>query len=124
MVAITDTTLRNTLSDAIDDAVNTGAGTATLKFETAADAVLATLNLQNPAFSAASNGTITLQGTTLSVAATATGTIDHVSLYDRDGTKQTEFTVGTGGADINLNYLTVDAVGQTVQITSFTLSPG
>jgi hypothetical protein len=41
---ILSTPLRNDLANQIDDSVNTGTGTAQLKFETAADAALATLN--------------------------------------------------------------------------------
>jgi len=68
-MAIThNTATRNVLADAVDAAINTGSGTATLVIKDGAS-VSATINLQNPAFGAASGGTITLAGVTLSATA-------------------------------------------------------
>jgi hypothetical protein len=113
--------VRNNLADRIDELVNTGAGTAKLQIETTGGGtVLATINLQNPAFGAAAAGIITLQGTPLSdTDADATGTAAEFAVTDRDGADVFRGSVGTSGEDINLSQTDVEA-GDTVTITSFT----
>lgn len=121
---ILTTALRNDLADQIDDSVNTGTGTAQLIFETAADAALATLNLQNPAFGTAATGVITLQGTPLSDTSATAGTCAQASVYDRTtptAEKQFEMSVGTGAQDIVISS-TVFGAGDTVQLTSLTVT--
>jgi hypothetical protein len=96
MFALTlETNLRNALADAIDDLVNTGAGTANLKFETSGDAEVATINFNNPAFGAAATGVITLQGTPLQDSSATGGTVAQFSIYNRNGTQVLEGTVAT-----------------------------
>lgn len=117
------TATRNSLADQIDALVNSGAGTAVLEFLDGAT-VCASFNLQNPAFGAASSGTITLQGTTLTDAsADASGTLDGFQVKDRDGTVifSGSITVTSGGGDIEVDSTSVTA-GQEVQLTSFTYS--
>ena len=121
MALTLETALRNDLADQIDDSINTGAGTAELRFETSGDVEVATVNLQNPAFGAASTGTITLAGTPLQDTNATGGTVAQFSIYDRDGTKQLEGTVATSGADINISSTSVGA-SDTVELTSFTLT--
>lgn len=121
---ILTTALRNDLADQIDDSVNTGTGTSQLIFETAADAPLATLNLQNPAFGTAATGVITLQGTPLSDTSATAGTCAQASVYDRTtptAEKQFEMSVGTGAQDIVISS-TVFGAGDTVQLTSLTVT--
>jgi hypothetical protein len=121
---ILTTALRNDLANQIDASVNTGTGTAQLKFETVADAALATLNLQNPAFGTAATGVITLQGTPLSDTSAAAGTCAQASVYDRTtptAEKQFEMSVGTGAQDIVISS-TVFGAGDTVQLTSLTVT--
>ena len=118
---ILETVLRNVLGDAIDAEINTGAGTAQLKFETSGDAALATIDLQNPAFGAAAAGVITLQGTPLSDTNASAGTVAQASIYDRDATKQLEMTVGTGAQEITISSTAIGA-GDTVQLTSLTIT--
>lgn len=121
---ILTTALRNDLANQIDTSVNTGTGTAQLKFETAADAALATLNLQNPAFGTAATGVITLQGTPLSDTSASAGTCAQASVYDRTtptAEKQFEMSVGTGAQDIVISS-TVFGAGDTVQLTSLTVT--
>lgn len=121
---ILSTPLRNDLANQIDASVNTGTGTAQLKFETAADAGLATLNLQNPAFGTAATGVITLQGTPLSDTSAAAGTCAQASIFDRNvptAEKQLEMSVGTGAQDIVISS-TVFGAGDTVQLTSLTIT--
>ena len=121
MALTLETVLRNDLADQIDDSINTGSGTATLEFETSGDVEVATINLQNPAFGAASTGVITLQGTPLQDTNATGGTVAQFSIYDRDAAKQLEGTVSTSGADINISSTTVGA-GDTVELTSFTIT--
>lgn len=120
------TSLQNTRMDAVDTAINTGAGTAVLEIGTTGmGSVLATINLQNPAFGAAAAGVITLQGTPLSDAsADATGTAAEARFKDRDGANViTGLTVGTSGADVILDSVSITA-GQTVTLNSATLTHG
>ena len=113
--------MRNTLADAVDAAINTGAGTAVLEILATAT-VLATINLQNPAFGAASSGVITLAGVTLSdTSADATGTADGFQIKDRNGTVVLSGTVTglSGGGDIELDNTSIVATQQ-VDITALT----
>lgn len=121
MALTLETSVRNAMADAIDATVNTGAGTATFKFETAVDAEVAAVNLQNPAFNTASTGTITLQGTPLQDTTAAGGTIEHFSIYDRNAAKVLEGTVQTTGGDVTISSLTV-GVNDTVELTSFSIN--
>lgn len=115
--------LRQALADYVDTEVNTGAGTANIKFETSADAALATCNLSNPAFGAATAaGTISLDTTpAVEDTSASAGTVAQASLYDRDGTKLLEMTVGTTGTEIDISSTTIGA-GDTVTLTSLDLS--
>ena len=121
MALILETGLRNALADAIDVQINTGAGTAELRFETTGDVEVATEALQNPAFGAAAAGVITCQGTPIEDTNATGGTVGQFSIYDRDGTKQLEGTVATAGADINISSTGVGA-GDTVRLTSLTIT--
>jgi len=117
------TAMRNVLADAVDTAINTGSGTATLVIKDSST-VLATINLQNPAFGASSSGTITLAGVPLEdSSADATGTADSFDIEDRDGTVVVSGTVTatSGGGDIELDNTSINAT-QSVSITSLTYS--
>lgn len=116
-----ETAMRNAIADAYDVRVNTGAGTAQLKFETSADAAVAAVNLQNPAFGAAAAGVITLAGVPLTSGAASAGTIEHASIYDRDAAKLAELTCGTAGAEIIITSLVIAAT-ETIDLTSLTIT--
>lgn len=125
------TTVRNALLDAIE----TAAGTSViLKLRTgaapancaAADSgtVVATLNLPSDWMNAASGGTKTLLGTWQDASADASGTAAHFRIYDSGGTTchlQGTVTITGGGGDMTLDN-NVLAVGQVVNVTSFTLT--
>lgn len=117
--------LRNVLADAVDTDINTGAGTAVLEIQTSGAVVLATINLDNPAFGAASAGVITLAGVPLSdTNADSTGTAERWLIKDRDGAAvltggANSVTLAAGGGDIELSSLGITA-GDTVTITSLT----
>lgn len=124
MALTLETSVRNAMADAIDATVNAGAGTATFKFETAADGEVAAVNLQNPAFDAAGTGgagVIQLQGTPLQDTTAAGGTIEHFSIYDRNAAKVLEGVVLTTGGDVTITSLSVTA-NDTVELTSFTIT--
>jgi hypothetical protein len=123
-MAITHSTaMRNTLADAVDAAVNSGAGTATMVWKDSSTA-LGTFDLANPAFGAASSGTITLQSTPITdSSADGSGTADNFDVEDRDGTVvfSGSITGSGGGGDIELDSTSITA-GQELELTSFTYS--
>lgn len=113
------TTMRNAIADAADTLIGT---TATLEFQTSGDVEVATLTLGNPAFGAAATGVITLSGTPLSDTSATGGTMAKFKLKSGGTTDQITGTVGTSGQDINFpGGLTVGA-GDTVTLTSFTIT--
>lgn len=118
---ILETVLRNVLADAIDNEINTGVGTAELRFETSADAEVATISLQNPAFGSAAAGVITLAGVPLSDLSATGGTTAQASIYDRDATKQLEMTVGTAATEIIISSTVIGATDQ-VDLTALTIT--
>ena len=119
------------------DAVETTVGTsAVLKFRTGsapadcatADSgtVIATLNLPSDWLAAASGGTKAKAGTWSDTSADNSGTIAHWRLYASDGTTchaQGTATITGGGGDITLDAVAVTS-GQTITVTSFTLTAG
>lgn len=125
------TAVRNARLNAIETAIGVS---AVLKIRTgsapanvaAADTgtVLATLNLPSDWLAAAASGAINKSGTWQDSAADATGTAAHFRIYASDGTTaHIQGTVGTSGADMNLNSVDV-VTGQLVTINSFTLTDG
>lgn len=108
------------------DAVTTAAGTtAVLEIGTTSMAsVLATIALGNPIASGASGGVLTLSGFPRSdTSADNTGTAAAARIRTASGGTDiiTGLTVGTSGADINLDSLSITA-GQTVTISSATIT--
>jgi hypothetical protein len=77
--------------------------------------------LDNPAFGAASGGTITLAGVPLSADAVATGDLDNFQILDRNGSVVYSGTITAtgGGGDSTVNNISVNT-GQEVAITSLT----
>lgn len=118
---VLETATRNALADAFDDLVNTGAGTANMKLETSGDAEVATFDFQNPAFGAAANGVITLQGVPIQDASASGGTVAQGSIYNRNGDKVSESVAATSGQEITVSSTTIGA-GETVTLTSLTVT--
>lgn len=125
--------VRNAKLDAVETTVGTS---AVLKFRTGsapadcatADSgtVVATLNLPSDWMAAASGGTKAKSGTWNDTSADNSGTIAHWRLYASDGTTchaQGTATITGGGGDITLDAVVVTA-GQTITVTSFTLTAG
>lgn len=84
--------------------------------------LLAELTMNATSFGAASGGTITANSITADTSADATGTASFFRIYESDGTTVVyQGTVGTSGADLNLNSTSINA-GVQVQVTSLSLS--
>ena len=124
MAIVLEDAARDAMLDALDAYINTGASTAIIEFQTPAGVEVATLSLNNPAFNAASGGSMELN-TTADVKDTgATGNATNVSkfvLKSRDATTVLTGSLATDGSgDINLNTLTIPA-NAIVQIDSLTI---
>ena len=127
------TTARNAALDAIETAIGASAilkirsGSAPADCGTAnSGTVLATLNLPSDWLAAASGGSKSKSGTWEDTSADAAGTAGHFRIYASDGTTvhmQGTITATGGGGDMTLDNTSI-ASGQTVTITSFTLSAG
>jgi hypothetical protein len=88
-----------------------------------ATGVLATIALQNPAFTEASQ-VLTLAGVPLSVAASASGTAAKAEIRNNAGTTIVSgLTVGTSGTDIIIGTTTITS-GGTVTCTAGTITHG
>lgn len=123
--------VRNARLDAIETTIGTS---AVLKIRTGAQpancatadsgTVLATLNLPSDWMAAASSGSKAKSGTWEDLSADNTGTAAHFRVYASDGTTcgiQGSITATGGGGDMTLDNTSI-ASGQTVTITSFTLT--
>ncbi len=92
--------------------------------------ILATINLPSDWMAAASSGSKAKSNTWEDTSADATGTAGHFRVYNSQATKDgtTCFLQGTvtatgGGGDMTLDNVSI-ASGQTVTITTFTLTDG
>lgn len=125
--------VRNAQLDALETAVGTSAvlkirsGSAPANCATAdSGTVLATINLPSDWMAAASSGSKSKSGTWEDASADATGTAGHWRLYASDGTTchaQGTCTATGGGGDMTLDNTSINS-GQTVTVTSFTISAG
>lgn len=125
--------VRNAMLDIIESTVGTS---AVLKIRTGAQpancaaedtgTVLATINLPSDWMAAANAGSKALNGTWQDASADATGTAAHFRVYASDGTTchmQGSVTATDAGGDMTLDNTSV-AVGQSITISSFTLTAG
>jgi hypothetical protein len=125
------TALRNSRLDAIDDACNAGAGAALLRIYDgsrpatggAATTLLAELTFSDPAFGAASSGTLIASSITQDSSANATGTATWFRIVDSSATFVMDGSVGTSGSDLNLTTTSIVAT-QPVSVTSFVITAG
>lgn len=120
------TAAKNTMLDAIDTLINTGAGTAVLKIRAGSvgtpGTVLATINLGNPAFGAAASGAMTMSGLPLSdTSADATGTAGMFEILDRDANVVVSgsITATGGGGDMTMPSTSITAT-EPVDLNTFT----
>jgi hypothetical protein len=127
------TAVRNARLDTVESTIGT---TAVLKIRTGAQpadvatadsgSVLATLTLPSDWMAAAASGSKAKAGTWQDTSADSTGTAQHFRIYASDGTTQHiqgSVTVTGGGGDLTLDNTSL-ATGQSVTITTFTLTDG
>jgi hypothetical protein len=118
------TAMRNTLCNAVVDAIDAGTDGKLVFRVTGSTADSpsasppATLTFSATAFGAAANGIATANAITSDTNA-AGGTIAFATLEDSAGTVCAHCAVGTSGSDINLSSLTVGA-GDTVSVSALT----
>ena len=112
--------LRTTLADVVADAVDAGATAGALIFNTSGDVEVATLAFADPAFGAASSAVATANAIVEDASATG-GTIAKFRINDSNGLEviSGSVTVVSGGGDIELSALIIDALS-TVSMTSLT----
>ena len=125
--------VRNAQLDAVEVTVSTApllriySGSAPANCAAAASGtLLAEITLPSDWMAAASSGSKALAGTWQDASANATGTAGHFRLYDSGGTTchaQGTVTATGGGGDLTLDNVSI-ASGQSVTITSFTITAG
>ncbi len=116
------------LDAAFPSALNSGFlriydGTQPTNADTAlgAQVLLAELTLNATAFAAASSGSKAANAITDDSSANATGTATWGSIVTSGGTRYMDFEVGTSGANLNLNSVSIVA-GARVSVSSFTIT--
>ena len=112
------TAVRNTLANQINTAANAGAGAAQLVLMTSADAEVATLTMSDPAYGAASSGSITANAIADDTNATG-GDIALFKVQDSAGSEvyRGNVTATGNGGDLELSSLSIGA-GDTVSVSS------
>lgn len=123
--------LRSNMLDEITALIDAGAGPGLLNIYNGArpatggapTTLLAQLTLSDPAAPAASGGVLTLSAITDDSSADASGTATWFRITDSVGNFVFDGDVGTSGSDLNLDSVSITA-GQTISITSFTITEG
>jgi hypothetical protein len=123
--------LRNAHLDNIRVAMDAGAGAAFLRVYDGtrpatggtATTLLAELTFTDPAGPSASSGGLTFSAITADASANATGTATWCRIVDSTGAFVLDGSVGTSGADYNLNTTSITA-GVQVSCTSASLTAG
>ena len=126
--------VRNARLDAIETATGTS---AVLRFFTGsppANCATATSGTQLASYSlasdwaaAAASGSKSFSNTPLTTTAGATGTLGYYRLFDSTATTchmQGTITATGGGGDLTVDTVTVAAVGQTINVTSWSITDG
>lgn len=98
-----------------------GTQPATADTAVGAQVKLARLTFGNPAFAAGVAGVATANAITQDSSADATGTATWFRALKSDGTKVFDGSVGTSGANMNINSTSIVA-GTVVSCTSFTMT--
>lgn len=125
------TTLKNAMLDAITTAVGTsglirlysGTQPATPDTALSGNTQLAELACSSALAAASSSGVLTLNSVTADSSADATGTATFGSILTSAGVRIVDFSVGTSGADLNLNTTSIVS-GAQVSISSATITAG
>ncbi len=125
------TTERNTRMDALATAIGnagilkiySGSVPANVGASIGASVLLAQLTCGTPFAGASSGGVLTANAISTESSADATGTATYFRITNSGGTAQIQGSVGTSGADLNLNTTSIVA-GAAVSVTSLTLTEG
>lgn len=125
------TATRNSRLNLIRDAVDAGSGAGKLRIYDGtrpatggtATTLLAELTFSDPSAPNASSGVLTFSAITSDASADATGTATWCRVVDSTGAFVFDGSVGTSGADYNLNTVSITA-GVQVSCTSATLTEG
>ena len=123
-----ETSLRNSIADAVTTAIDTSAssplGVATMRFMTSASPMVevARVSFSRPSFGAASSGVITMANAPKSDTNADGGTMAFAAIHTSAGAKLLTCNVATSLAAINFAAGVVVTVGDTVQLTSFTIT--
>lgn len=123
------TTLRNNRLDQITSAVGgsgslriySGTAPANVGAALSGNTLLAELALNSTFAPAASGGTLSLNQITQDTSANATGEASFFRLLTSGGTAIVQGTVGTSGADLNLNSVSISS-GAAVSVTAFSIT--
>lgn len=123
------TAIRNSRLNVIRDAIDAGPAAGFFRVYDgsrpatggAATTLLAELTMSDPSASNASGGVLTFNAITADASANATGTATWGRLVDSTGAFVGDYSVGTSGADFNLNTTSITA-GVQVSCTSATLT--
>lgn len=125
-----DVAVRNSMLNAIRDAIDAGAAGLLRIYDGsrpatggAATTLLAELTLTDPCAGAAASGVLTFSAITADSSANATGTATWARIVTSAGTFVLDCSVGTSGADINLNTTSI-VTGAQVSVTSATITAG
>ena len=125
------TSVRTAMVDAINTALNAGAGAALIRIYDgtrpasggAATTLLAELTCTDPASAGGSSGVLTFDTITQDSSANATGTATWFRMVDSSATFVIDGDVGTSGSDLNLTSTSIVAT-QPVSISSATITAG
>ena len=121
--------LRNSMLDEITALIDAGIGAGKIRIYDGtrpstggtATTLLAELTCSDPSAASASGGDLTLSSITDDASANATGTATWFRVVDSNNNFVMDGDVGTSGADLNLNTVSITA-GATVSITSFVIT--
>lgn len=123
MSLVLTTSARDSINDVIVDLLDTGSSVGKLQFYNSDfSTLLSELSFSDPAFTASSNGIVSADTITSDTSANNNGTIERFRFVNSDDVPVVSGTVSAGsGGDINLNSLNI-SVGDSLSITSLTLS--
>jgi hypothetical protein len=124
--------INNARLDEIRDAIDGGTGAALLRIYNGtrpskggtATTLLAELTMFDPSAPNATGGVLTMNAITADSSANNTGTATWFRVVQSDGsTFVLDGDVSTSGSDLNLNSVSIQS-GQTVEVTSWTITAG
>lgn len=125
------TTMRNNADNAIVDTIDQGSGAGTIRGYTGAQptavsdnpsgTALGTLAFSDPAFGNAATGVATASAITSDTSADASGTIQHMAIYDSDVNPLADLDAAQGSGTANFDNSTIVA-GGVIAISSATVT--